>query len=159
MGVLDHLIAPKRAARGRRAPAEATAAVASAPLDALLSTQFTRLGLTPGAVPAQGPTGSSWSRAYVLGAACASLQHRPAAPVSDRECFATALAAFATTYGKGDARAILAATVAAAEAQEPEVEDGLLQGASDLAALALGDADAATLAFATRNAGEAEDMI
>jgi hypothetical protein len=88
----------------------------------------------------------------VLGAACASLQHRPAAPVTDRECFATALAAFASAYGKDMARDILAGTVEAAEAQEPEVEDGLLQGASDLALLAHGEADPATLAFVTRNA-------
>ena len=155
MGVLDHLIAPKRAPRSRRAAAP----IPSAPLDALLTAQFETLGLAPGEVPAQGPTGSSWSRAYVLGAACASLQHRPTAPISDRECFATALAAFATTYGKGPARDILAATVAAAEAQEPEVEDGLLQGASDLAALAMGDTDAGALAFATRNAPDADDLI
>lgn len=155
MGVLDHLIAPKRASRASRA----AATIPNAPLDALLAAQFATLGLAPGEVPANGPTGSSWSRAYVLGAACAALQHRPTAPVSDRECFATALAAFATTYGKSDARDILAATVAAAEAQEPEVEDGLLQGASDLAALALGDAEAGALAFATRNAADADDLI
>lgn len=155
MGVLDHLIAPKRAARGRRTADTA----AGAPLDALLASQFATLGLTPGAVPADGPTGSSWSRAYVLGAACASLQHRPAAPVSDRECFAIALAAFATTYGSDDARTILATTVAAAEAQEPEVEDGLLQGASDFAALALGDVTPGALGFVVRNAADADDLI
>ncbi|MCP3734565.1 hypothetical protein M9979_06715 [Sphingomonas sp. RP10(2022)] len=122
-------------------------------LGLLLTAQVERLGLTPGALPADGPTGSAWSRAYVLGAACASLQQQAAAPVSDTECFEIAIAAFALTYGETDARAILSATIAAAEAHEPEVEDGLLQGASDLALVASGE-DAAGLHFATRNVEE-----
>ena len=149
MGVLDTLIAPKRTPRSRK---PAPMPLPSGPLDALLSGQFAALGYAAGAVPHGGATGSAWSRGYVLGAACASLQHRPAAPVTDRECFATALAAFASAYGQDQARDILASTVEAAEAQEPEVEDGLLQGASDLALLAHGEADPATLAFVTRNA-------
>jgi len=56
-------------------------------------------------------------------------------------------------YGATKARAILAATVAAAEAHEPEVEDGLMQGAADLALVAAGEAGA-MLAFATRNGEE-----
>lgn len=155
MGVLDTLIAPKRAPRSRKA---APLPLPTGPLAALLSGQFAALGYAPGAVPHDGTTGSAWSRGYVLGAACASLQHRPTAPVTDRECFATALAAFATAYGTDAARDVLASTVTAAEAQEPEVEDGLLQGASDLALLAHGDAAPATLGFATRNAADLTEI-
>jgi hypothetical protein len=152
MGVLDHLIAPKRPKR------KTLSAALRSPLGTLLLPQFDRLGLPAGAVPHVGPTGSAWSRAYVLGAACASLQHRDTAPASDHECFTAAHTAFALTYGDDAAHAILASTIAAAEAQEPDVEDGLLQGASDLALVAMGQAEGTTLQFATRNAAElAED--
>ncbi|MEH3159384.1 MAG: hypothetical protein PGN08_10945 [Sphingomonas taxi] len=150
MGVLNHLIAPRRPGRKQ------LGAALRSPLGALLLAQFERLGLGAGAVPADGATGSAWSRGYVLGAACASLQQQAGGSIGDRECFAAALAAFSMTYGEEQARNILAATIAAAEAKEPEVEDGLLQGASDLAALAMGEADAATLAFATRNGEDVE---
>ena len=153
MGVLDHLIAPRRPRRKQ------LSATLRSPLGALLLPQFERLGLTAGAVPSHGPTGSAWSRAYVLGAACASLQQQDAAPASDHECFTTALNAFALTYGEDDAHAVLAATIAAAEAQEPEAEDGLLLGAADLALTATGEADIAALHFATRNGGELFDSI
>ncbi len=148
MGVLNHLIAPRRPARRH------LAATLRSPLGALLLPQIERLGLSVGETPGDGPTGSAWSRAYVLGAACASLQHQDAAPASDRDCFAVALTAFAMTYGEEQARDILAATVAAAEAHEPEVEDGLLHGASDLALVATGQADTAALQFVVRNAAE-----
>ncbi len=133
MGVLNHLIAPRRPARRQ------LAATMRSPLGALLLPQFERLGLNAGEVPSHGPTGSAWSRAYVLGAACASLQQQDAAPSSDQECFAIAHTAFAMTYGETNARLILAETIAAAEAQEPEVEDGLLHGAADLALVAAGE--------------------
>lgn len=152
MGVLNHLIAPKSSRGARRRP---TARTPRTPLDRLLVAQIEALGFVAGVVPASGPTGSAWSRAYVLGAACASLQGQERAPVSDHECFDVAIAAFAALYGAPVARDLLAATIAAAEAQEPEVEDGLLQGASDLALLLSGDA-AAACAFATRNREEAE---
>ncbi|EZP55317.1 hypothetical protein [Sphingomonas sp. RIT328] len=142
MGILNHLIAPRRAGAMH-------AALAQVPLGALLLPQFERLGRAAGRLPEGGPTGSAWSRAYVLGAACASLQQPGGAPISDQTCFATALDAFTLTYGARRARAILAATIAAAEAQEPEVEDGLLQGAADLALVAAG-APGASLHFATR---------
>jgi len=151
MGVLNHLIAP------RRSVARALPPPARAPLGLLLLPQFERLGCVAGTLPPHGPTGSAWSRAYVLGAACASLQQHDTAPVSDRACFAAALHAFALTYGDADARDILAATVAAAEAQEPEVEDGLLQGAADLALVASGESGAA-LTFATRLEEELTDI-
>ncbi len=148
MGVLDHLIAPKRPKR------RTLAATLRSPLGALLLPQFERLGLPAGDLPHDGPTGSAWSRGYVLGAACASLQHQGAAPASDQECFAIAHTAFAMTYGEADARSLLAATVAAAEAHEPEIEDGLMHGAGDLALVATGHADATTLQFAIRNGEE-----
>jgi len=147
MTVLNHLIAPTRM---RRKPRPAPPA---APLAALLLPQFAALDAGMDGLPADGPTGSAWSRAYILGAACASLQHRDAAPASDRDCFVAALDGFAMAYGATKARAILAATVAAAEAHEPEVEDGLMQGAADLALVAAGEAGA-MLAFATRNGEE-----
>ena len=153
MGVLDHLIAPKRPKR------KSLAATLRSPLGMLLLPQFERLGLTAGTVRYDGPTGSAWSRGYVLGAACASLQHQGAAPASDHECFATALAAFTMTYGEADARKLLAATVAAAEAHEPEIEDGLMHGASDLALVTLGQADGIALQFATRNGEELAEVI
>jgi phytoene dehydrogenase-like protein len=153
MGVLDHLIAPKRPKR------KSLAATLRSPLGMLLLPQFERLGLTAGTVRYDGPTGSAWSRGYVLGAACASLQHQGAAPASDHECFATALTAFTMTYGEADARNLLAATVAAAEAHEPEIEDGLMQGASDLALVATGQADGIALQFATRNGEELGEVI
>lgn len=153
MGVLDHLIAPKRPKR------KSLAATLRSPLGMLLLPQFERLGLTAGTVRYDGPTGSAWSRGYVLGAACASLQHQGAAPASDHECFATALTAFTMTYGEADARNLLAATVAAAEAHEPEIEDGLMQGASDLALVTMGQADGIALQFATRNGEELAEVI
>jgi len=146
MGVLNHLIAPRRPARKQ------LAATLRSPLGGLLLPQFEALGLHAGAVPSQGPTGSAWSRAYVLGAACASLQHQDHAPTSDAECFAVAHTAFAMTYGETDARRVLAETIAAAEAHEPEVEDGLLHGAADLAAAANGAIGAPQ--FAERNVAE-----
>lgn len=153
MGVLDHLIAPKRPKR------KTLAATLRSPLGALLLPQFERLGLPAGELPQNGPTGSAWSRGYVLGAACASLQHQGAAPVSDQECFTIAHTAFAMTYGEAAARHLLAATVAAAEAQEPDVEDGLMQGASDLALAAAGDVESAAQQFAIRNSQELSDQI
>lgn len=150
MGVLNHLIVPKRSMRRN------LSAALRSPLGTLLLQQFERLGHTAGTVPVDGETGSSWSRAYVLGAACASLQHQDTAPASDRDCFTTALTAFAMTYGEAAAQPILAATIAAAEAEEPEVEDGLLQGASDLALVVSGNAAGAMLHFATRNAADAD---
>lgn len=153
MGVLNHLIAPKRPARKK------LAASLRSPLGALLLPQIDRLGLTAGAVPTVGPTGSAWSRAYVLGAACASLQHQDAAPASDQDCFSAALGAFVMTYGEAEARRLMADTIAAAEANEPEVEDGLLHGASDLALVKAREAEAATLHFALRNAAELEETI
>ncbi len=152
MGVLNHLIAPRRPARKQ------LAAALRSPLGALLLPQFERLGLAAGTVPSHGPTGSAWSRAYVLGAACASLQQQDAAPASDQECFAVALAAFAMTYGEDAARSCLAETVAAAEAQEPEVEDGLMQGAADLALAASGGVELAGLHFGLRNGEEMEGI-
>lgn len=148
MGVLDHLIAPKRPKR------KTLAATLRSPLGALLLPQFERLHLPAGELPHDGPTGSAWSRGYVLGAACASLQHQSAAPASDHECFTIAHTAFAMTYGEAEARSLLAATVAAAEAHEPEIEDGLMQGASDLALVASGGANDMPLHFATRNGEE-----
>lgn len=152
MGVLNHLIAPRRPARKQ------LAAALRSPLGTLLLPQFERLGLVAGTVPIHGPTGSAWSRAYVLGAACASLQQQDAAPASDQECFGVALTAFAMTYGEDAARACLAQTVAAAEAHEPEVEDGMMQGATDLALVTSGDMAAADLAFALRNGQELEEL-
>lgn len=148
MGVLDHLIAPKRPKR------KTLAATLRSPLGVLLLPQFDRLGLPAGDLPVEGPTGSAWSRGYILGAACASLQHQGAAPASDHECFTVAHTAFAMTYGEAEARDLLSATVAAAEAHEPEIEDGLMQGASDLALVATGDADGVPLHFAARIAGD-----
>jgi hypothetical protein len=152
MGVLNHLIAP------RRAPGALLPVPSCSPLGTLLLPQFARLGCVAGALPDHGPTGSAWSRAYVLGAACASLQQHGATPVSDHACFAAALDAFALTYGETGARDILAATVAAAEAQEPEVADGLLQGAADLALATSGEA-AASLHFATRLSEELAEEV
>lgn len=146
MGVLNHLIAPRRPARKR------LAASPRSPLSGLLLSQFEALGLRAGAVPSHGPTGSAWSRAYVLGAACASLQHQDAAPISDEECFAVAHTAFAMTYGEAEARRVLVETIAAADAHEPEVEDGLLHGAADLAAAANGASSAPQ--FAERNVAD-----
>jgi hypothetical protein len=57
MGVLNHLIAPKRPARKK------LAASLRSPLGALMLPQIDRLALTAGAVPTVGPTGSAWSRA------------------------------------------------------------------------------------------------
>lgn len=148
MGVLNHLIAPKRPKR------KTLAATLRSPLGALLLPQFERLGLPAGELPHRGPTGSAWSRGYVLGAACASLQHQDAAPATDQECFIIARTAFAMTYGEADAHDLLAATVLAAEAHEPEVEDGMMQGASDLALMAIGNTDVATLQFVIRNTEE-----
>lgn len=148
MGVLDHLIAPKRPKR------KTLAATLRSPLGTLLLPQFERLGLPAGELPHHGPTGSAWSRGYVLGAACASLQHQGAAPATDQECFAIARTAFAMAYGEADARDLLAATVLAAEAHEPDVEDGMMQGAGDLALVTAGNADPAILQFARRNAEE-----
>ncbi len=150
MGVLNHLIAPKRLARKH------LAATLRSPLGVLLLPQLERLGLRAGEAPGSGPIGSAWSRAYILGAACASLQHQDSAPTSDQDCFAVAITAFAMVYGEAQARSILAATIAAAEEHEPEVEDGLLQGASDLALVATGQAGAAALQFAVRNTDEVE---
>ncbi len=153
MGVLNHLIAPRRPGRKH------LAATLRSPLGALLLPQIERLGMVAGAMPSDGPTGSAWSRAYILGAACASLQQQDAAPASDRECFAVAHAAFTMTYGEDAAPAILAATIAAAEDREPDVEDGLLQGASDLALVAMREAEGATLHFAARNAADPDDGV
>jgi len=153
MGALNHLIAPRRPAR------QQPGVTRRSPLGALLLTQLERLGMPAGAVPTQGPTGSAWSRAYILGAACASLQHQPAAPSSDQECFGVALTAFAMTYGEPAARAILAETIAAAEAREPEVEDGLLIGAADLALVATAGADAPALHFAARIREERAERV
>lgn len=150
MGVLTHLIAPKRPARKH------LAATLRSPLGVLLLPQLERLGFRAGEAPGSGPVGSAWSRAYVLGAACASLQHQDSAPTSDQDCFAVAITAFAMVYGDIQARPILAATIAAAEAHEPEVEDGLMQGASDLALVASGQTDAGILQFAARNADDVE---
>ncbi|NYD90577.1 hypothetical protein [Sphingomonas melonis] len=143
MEVLNHLIAPRRTAVMRLPDRPRS------PLGALLLPQFERLGCVAGALPHDGPTGSAWSRAYILGAACAALQQHGPTPISDQDCFATALHAFALTYGETEAHDILTATIAAAEAQEPEVEDGLLQGAVDLALVASGDCGA-SLHFALR---------
>lgn len=152
MGVLNHLIAPKRQRRKQ------LSATLRSPLGGLLLPQFDQLGHAASTLPVHGPTGSAWSRAYILGAACASLQQQDHAPATDRECFTIALTAFSLAYGEEDAHAILSATIAAAEAREPEVEDGLMQGAADLAMVASGESDTARH-FVDRNAGDLTEIL